>query len=263
MSTVVTALGLVDFCKSKLGTPYVYGMKGDELTNSKLNALSKSYPSMFTSTYKTKAKKFIGKKCTDCSGLISWYTGKVLSSSGLYASAKERHPISSISSAPKGAILWKSGHVGVYIGDGYCIEAKGIDYGVVKSKVSNTKFTHWMLMNYIDYGTGTSNNVSHDNWIKDLQQAINRSDRTANLVEDGIPGPKTLEACPLLKKGSKGLVVKVLQERYKVLGYYRWTSTGKFGAGTCSATKKFQSDKCLSVDAKVGQKTWKELLDLY
>lgn len=258
----ITGNGLVKFCKSKLKTPYVYGMKGDELTTDKLNSLAKTYPSMFTKTYKEKAKKFIGKKCTDCSGLIGWYTGKYLSSSGLYSSAKEHNPIKTVDKAPLGAILWKSGHVGVYIGDGYCIEAKGIDYGVVKSKISKTKFTHWLVMDYIDYGSGSKDIVVKENWVKDLQQAINRTDRSINLVENGIADSKTLKACPLLVKGSKGLVVKVLQERLKELGYYKWEPTSKFGKGTYSAVKKFQSDKCLAVDGKFGPKSWKELLNL-
>lgn len=262
MSKRVSASGLVKFCESKLGVPYVYGMKGDELTISRLNSLSKLYPSMFTASYKTKAKRFIGKKCTDCSGLISWYTGKVLSSSGLYAEAKKRQPISKIKDAPKGAILWRSGHVGVYIGNGYCIEAKGIDYGVVKTKVSTTKFTHWLLMDYIDYGDGTNNSVYKENWIKDLQQAVNRNNRNVNLVENGVPDKVLLSACPLLKRGSTGQIVTVLQERLKVLGYYKWKPTGKFGAGTCSAVRRYQADKCLAIDEKVGQKTWGELLDV-
>ena len=76
----LTGAGLAQFAKSKIGTPYVYGAKGAEgaLTASRLNTLAKSYPSMFTTSYITKARKFIGKVCTDCSGLQSWYTGKLL-----------------------------------------------------------------------------------------------------------------------------------------------------------------------------------------
>ena len=67
--------GLIEFCKSKIGTPYVYGAKGEVLTESRLNILAKQNPGMYTSAYKAKAKKFLGQHCTDCSGLISWYTG--------------------------------------------------------------------------------------------------------------------------------------------------------------------------------------------
>jgi hypothetical protein len=87
----LTGQGLADFAISKLGTPYVYGAKGanGKFTQSQLSSLSKAYPSMFTNTYITKAKRLIGKICCDCSGLISWYTGKELGSYQLYSSISE------------------------------------------------------------------------------------------------------------------------------------------------------------------------------
>ena len=73
-----TANELVNFAKSKLGTNYVYGMKGAVLTDSKLRSLANSYPKYLTYN---KEKGKIGTVCTDCSGLISWCTGKVRGSS--------------------------------------------------------------------------------------------------------------------------------------------------------------------------------------
>ena len=43
-----TANELVNFAKSKLGTNYVYGMKGAVLTDSKLRSLANSYPKYLT-----------------------------------------------------------------------------------------------------------------------------------------------------------------------------------------------------------------------
>ena len=39
----LTNIGLIAFAKSKLGTPYVYGMKGTVLTQAKYNSLKKLY----------------------------------------------------------------------------------------------------------------------------------------------------------------------------------------------------------------------------
>lgn len=258
----ITGKGLVEFAKSKVGTPYVYGTKGEKLTSSILNSLAKSYPSMYTSDYKSKAKKFIGKNCTDCSGLISWYTGKLLSSSGLYASAKERHPISEIKSAPIGAILWRSGHVGVYIGKGECVEAKGILYGTLVSKINTCRFTHYLIMDYISYSDNDIVNYKPDNnnWIRKLQCEINRSNRNINLVEDGIVGPKTLAACPTLKRGSTGKIVNIVQTKLKEKGYYKFNPTSKFGKGTELAVKRYQRENSILDDGIIGKNTWNLLL---
>lgn len=152
----ITGKGLVEFAKTKLGVNYVYGAKGEILTSAKLDRLYKQYGSTgFPSDYYQRSKKFIGTWCVDCSGLISWYTGKVLGSSQLYSQAIKKEKISTLDNAPIGAILWQSGHVGVYIGKEngkhYCIEAKGTLYGTVKSEVNKCKFTHWLIMDFIDY----------------------------------------------------------------------------------------------------------------
>ena len=50
-----------------------------------------------------------------------------------------------------GVLVFKNGHVGVYIGDGYVIEAKGHNYGVIKSKLSATSWTDWAYCPFIQY----------------------------------------------------------------------------------------------------------------
>ncbi len=143
-----TASGLVSFVKTKLGTPYVYGTKGEKLTLEKYNTLRKMYGSLVWASDKNK----VGKVCTDCSGLISWYTGKVVNSTTYKNTATKVLSISKLSQAVPGCALWRQGHIGVYIGDGYCIEAKGSAYGVVKTKASQGGWTHILWLCDIDYG---------------------------------------------------------------------------------------------------------------
>ena len=50
-----------------------------------------------------------------------------------------------------GLALWKSGHIGVYIGSGYAIEAMGTRYGVVKTKVEGRGWQGWCKLPYIEY----------------------------------------------------------------------------------------------------------------
>lgn len=143
----LTNFGLVEFVKTKLGIPYVYGMKGEVMTQANFNYLQRTYG--VDLVWNSDEKK-VGKVCVDCSGLISWYIGKNKSSSQ-FKLESSAHPISSIASAPTGAAVWRNGHIGVYIGNGLIIEARGSHYGVVQTKVKERDFTHWFLLNDIDY----------------------------------------------------------------------------------------------------------------
>lgn len=161
----VTRDELVAWCKSKLGTPYIYGAKGEVMTQAKLNSLAASYPSTFTTSYINKAKKYIGQRCCDCSGLISWKTGIIRGSSNYKNTATESYPISQLSEDHIGWGLWRSGHIGVYIGNGEVIEARGIDYGTVKTKVASRNFTHVIKLCDIDYGAKAVTGWAKENGI--------------------------------------------------------------------------------------------------
>lgn len=146
-----TAAGLIQHCKDKLDTPYVYGAKGEVLTQAILDRLVRENPGTYTSTYKAKAAKYIGQRCTDCSGLISWYTGRIRGSYNYHDTAAERVSIDRLNESMIGWALWKPGHIGVYIGDGWCIEAKGINYGTIQSRVTATPWQQALKLCDIDY----------------------------------------------------------------------------------------------------------------
>lgn len=144
---MITNLELIKFIKGKIGTPYVYGMKGEVMTSAKYNTLRSLYGDLVW--WSDKAK--IGKVCVDCSGLISWATKKQRGSSQYKEMAKKVHPISTISQAPIGVAVWRQGHIGVYIGNGEYIAADGSSYGVRQNKLSKTNFTHWFEIADIEY----------------------------------------------------------------------------------------------------------------
>lgn len=144
---MLTNLGLIKFIKTKLGTPYVYGMKGTVLTLAKYNSLKAQYGNLIWDSDRNK----IGKICCDCSGLISWYTGIIRGSTQYKELAKKVYPISTIKDAPIGAAVWKQGHIGVYIGNGEYIAEDGSAYGCRKNKLSNASFTHWFKIIDIQY----------------------------------------------------------------------------------------------------------------
>lgn len=85
----MTGQELVAFAKSKLGVPYVYGMKGKVMTEAIYNSLKKAYGNLVWDSDKQK----IGKVCCDCSGLISWATGIARNSQNYHDTALEVQPI--------------------------------------------------------------------------------------------------------------------------------------------------------------------------
>lgn len=165
---MLTNIQLVQFCESKLGVNYVYGAKGEVLTLQKYNMLKRMYPEQV----KDSDKKKIGTVCVDCSGLISWAAGVSYNSSGLYSNASYRADITTIGTAPQGAILYKKGHCGVYIGNNECIEAKGSAYGVIKTKVTATKWTHWLKMDYICYIPEVSESYNNNSYVPGFYKII-------------------------------------------------------------------------------------------
>lgn len=156
---MLTGQGMAEYAKSKLGMPYFYGAKIREgiLTEVKMNLMHKMYPGIVTFAYMVlaRAKGQVGKVNTDCSGLPAGYRQKNLGSAQLFQTAYTRLPIANVKDFAPGVILWKSGHVGVYIGmeNGVpmCIEAKGINYGTVKTKVSATKWQYGLTFSDISY----------------------------------------------------------------------------------------------------------------
>lgn len=146
MAKKMTGKELVAFCRSKIGTPYVYGMKGKVMTEQNYKFLKNTYGKMVWLSDRDK----IGKVCVDCSGLISWACGVTLGSGQWKARATKINPISTIEKAPIGALVWMQGHTGVYTGmkDGhpYYVAADGSAYGVREVPLRCNKFTHWLLV---------------------------------------------------------------------------------------------------------------------
>lgn len=169
----MTGQELVAFARSKLGTPYVYGMKGGIMTQANFNYLQGLFG---TKLVWNSDEKKVGQVCVDCSGLISWATGIVLSSAQLFAKAVQKELIGTIKNAPIGALVWKSGHVGIYTGMvgsiPYYIAADGSAYGVREVPLSQNSFTHWLLMDYIEYDKEDDEVVTKEKIIVDGKEVV-------------------------------------------------------------------------------------------
>ena len=199
----MTGAELVAFARSKIGTPYVYGMKGAVMTLANYNYLKRQYGKM---VWDSDVKK-VGQVCVDCSGLISWACGVVLGSAQWFERANVKRPVSTIKDAPLGALVWQKGHIGIYSGvkngTPRYIAADGSAYGVREASVSGSGFTHWLVEDVFEYGTEGDEVVEKDKII------INGKEYEVNMIrKDGVTYIKTRDLAQAegIEVGSQGRV---------------------------------------------------------
>lgn len=158
-----TAQGLVKYAKAQIGRPYWYGTFGQKATKSLYEAKKKQYPKYYTSS---DFSKQYGNKVHDCIGLIKGYIwcddendfSPKYQSNGcpdineqmMYENAKVKGNIDTMPDE-EGLLVFKNNHVGVYIGGGFVVQAKGHNYGVVKTKLDSDGWTKWCECPYIAY----------------------------------------------------------------------------------------------------------------
>ena len=66
---------------------------------------------------------------------------------------------------------------------------------------------------------------------------------------------EVVSAAAVIKQGSRGTVVKTIQQKLKKWGYYAGSVDGIFGSGTKKAVMAFQKKNKLTADGIVGAKT--------
>lgn len=147
------------------GWGYIWGQAGEIWTQAKQNAATRE----MTKKY---GQKWVGHRVADCSGLFSWafkqlggymYHGsdtmyrKYTTKSGTLKSGKRTDGKELLEGTA--VFVWKPadqkyGHVGLYIGDGWVIEAASTQTGVIRSKVTASKWTNWGELKGVDYEGG-------------------------------------------------------------------------------------------------------------
>ena len=153
---------LADYCKEVFaaGWVYWYGTYGKKCTKALYESKKKQYPEHYKAD-RTKgymADIAEGKWCADCVGLIKsffWKAGDLtaqpvykanncpdVSANGMIKLCSKTGRIGTIPDEP-GLVVWKDGHIGVYIGGGYTIEMRGFAYDCVKRKVTAGPWTKW------------------------------------------------------------------------------------------------------------------------
>lgn len=251
---VITASALIDKFKQALAEKwgYIWGTAGETWTAAKQAELEKT-TDKDREQGRLYGSKWIGHKVADCSGLFSWafkqlggymYHGsntmwnKYCTAKGEMRNGKRTDGKPMI---PGTAVFTynkkdgKRGHVGLYIGDGWVIEAQGTKAGVVKTKVTNSKWVEWGELKGVDY-SGTAPAPAPD------------------------PQPEPAKK-PTIRKGNRNAYVKEMQTMLRDLGYSLGICgvDGDFGAATEKALKEFQRDHKLDQDGVCGPKSWAAL----
>lgn len=232
-----------------------------------LNTKAKQYPSHYSDSRMAKYKDAVAKHkvSTDCIGLAKGYmwtnggenviesiglatpkfTNKYASNgcpdqsaNGMFSYAKNKGmkwgAIGTIPEVPGIAVRY-DGHVGYYVGNGKVVEARGFNYGVVKTNLKDRPWTHWYYLPFITY-----------------EKVVNPTP----ITPDPLLGSRTLQ------KGCKGEDVKELQKSLMKLGYSlpKFGADGDYGSETITAVKAFQKTVKITVDGIYNANTHKALM---
>lgn len=253
-----TASGLVAYAASQLGKPYWWGTFGQTASASLYSQKKAQYPSYYTAT---DFSGQYGQRVHDCVGLMKGYrwsdtptslpsyvAAQDVAVGGLYNQCGSRGTISSMPMEPGVCVFMSDmSHVGVYIGDGYVVEARGHAYGVVKTALSGRGWGCWGKPDWISYDTTATGTTTTT---------------TATTSTSSNTGTSITVKARQLKSGCSGTSVKRMQQLLIALGYTCGSSgaDGDFGSDTLAAVKKFQAASGLTADGIVGALTWAALL---
>lgn len=172
--------------------------------------------------------KWIGHYVTDCSGLVYWALKELGADVAHHATylytdyCKEKGKLKSGQDILPGTLVFKKGskekihHVGIYIGNSEVIEAKGAQFGVVLSSVTDG-WDYWGKLKVVDY----SNHQEKEETILDTAIVVNTTSGSLNMRK----GPS--KNANILCKIPQGAVVSIIDR--SVPGWYQVEYAGRIG----------------------------------
>ena len=250
---MLTGEMLAAWCEKALavGAKYWYGTCWYAADEGLLLRKQKQYPKHYTQGRMITYRNHIAQKrmVCDCVGLIKgffWTENGAhenryrtancpdTSANGLIALCEETGNMENMPEE-RGLVLWMNGHVGVYIGGGMAIEARGYKYGVVRTQIKGRGWKKWGRLPEIMLGYGSD------------------------------AAEKPAPVSPMLKKGMEGEAVKLMQQllvKWNQKALPKYGDDGEFGSETHTWVKNFQKARAIEVDGIVGPVTWGELLEV-
>lgn len=310
------ASDLVKYCIAQIGKPYWNGTFGHAASRDLYEEKKRQLPKEYEWSYDT---SIAGQKVHDCCGMIKGFcwtdnadtpfrSGQYeINGCGdwsvvdMYNNCTKKGDISSMPEIPGLLVFTKTmSHMGVYIGNGEVVEARGHNYGVQRNKLKSRNFVLWGRLDCcVEYDTEKVAKPADGNKIKAFQKWINsylpakylsakleedgkygaltrkaaikalqywlNSTYSAGLAVDGSYGPLTKKKTPLIIKGCKGPGVYILQGLLYAKGYDPKGFDGSFGAsggmGCYNAVKAYQKDVGIEVDGKAGGETFYKLFN--
>lgn len=234
---------IVQYAAAQLGHQYWYGTAGQKATKQLLTARRKQYPNYYDESKYSTAFICDNRRVFDCSGLFKaavWsdnadsdpkYNSKqdLCANDILAKGCTKKGKISTMPDVP-GVLVFYRGHMGIYIGGGKVIEARGHDYGVVITNLKERGWTDWGISDWVKY---------------------------PDIFEAPAPIKNTMEvAVPMsLQRGYRGYAVIIWQA---LVGA---SIDGIFGVKTEEATRAFQKKYKLPESGKVSKEDWKKAID--
>lgn len=256
MDKKLTAQQLVDFCYAMLGQNYWYACWSQVADEKLYKEKLAQYPDKIGKWPKETYVAQYGTRVMDCSGLIKAAGGshgnpnKIPSYSDIKdidwsanTMIEKCSDVVNFKNIPEiaGQLVWKPGHVGVFIktlanGKKLVIESAGHMKGVIES--TDTAWQKAGKLPFVDY----------------------------NYLPTPTPTSKYCNPSVLvLQKGDKNETVKRLQTLLNLVGVrdqdgLELVVDGSFGSRTYYAVRKFQTSNGLTTDGIVGKNTWEKLL---
>ena len=145
-----------------------------------------------------------------------------------------------------GEVLWRSGHIGVYIGEGLAVEctpnwADGVQMTAVNQSVPGYPIRTWSShgkLPFVDYEA----------------YSLARFRMETALVTEALPRLSEQE-------NRVHILVCLVQKRLGALGFAAGEADGVFGPVTKAAVEAFQKEKGCPVMGEVDERTWSLLLE--
>ena len=145
---------------------YVWGTFGQVMTEDLLAGRLEQYPDVLEQYKDQIREKWMGRRVADCAGLIKgygWYdpasdaiaygTGGMpdVGADDMWDAAQVKGGMDTMPDQPGLLVYSTAGHIGVYVGDGWAVEAISHAGGVVKTRVADRPWTGWLQCPYIRY----------------------------------------------------------------------------------------------------------------